>query len=129
VMDTDVRLNLYRRLSNLSQKTELKTMSEEIRDRFGSPPQEVRNLLSLMSFRLLLKNTGVSRLDVGSDWLAVTISPDRKMEPKRLMELVNNEPQRFRFLSPNKLRVRVGTLSPAEDLSKIENAIENLCLS
>lgn len=129
VMDTDVRLNLYRRLSNLSQKTELETMSEEIRDRFGPPPQEVRNLLSLMSLRLLLKNTGISRLDVGSDWLAVTISPDRKREPKRLVELVNNEPQRFRFLSPNKLRVRVGTLSPAEDLSKIENAIEELSLS
>ncbi len=104
-------------------------MSEEIRDRFGPPPQEVRNLLSLMSLRLLLKNTGISRLDVGSDWLAVTISPDRKREPKRLVELVNNEPQRFRFLSPNKLRVRVGTLSPAEDLSKIENAIEELSLS
>jgi len=129
VMDTDVRLNLYRRLSNLSQKTELETMSEEIRDRFGTPPQEVRNLLSLMSLRLLLKNTGISRLDVGNDWLAVTISPDRKREPKRLVELVNNEPQRFRFLSPNKLRVRVGTLSPSEDLSKIENAIEELSLS
>jgi transcription-repair coupling factor (superfamily II helicase) len=128
-MDTDVRLNLYRRLSNLSQKTELETMSEEIRDRFGSPPQEVRNLLSLMSLRLLLKNTGISRLDVGSDWLAVTLSPDRKREPKRLVERVNNEPQRFRFLSANKLRVHVGTLSPSEDLSKLENAIKELSLS
>ena len=82
-----------------------------------------------MSLRLILKNAGISRLDVGSDWLAVTLSPDRKRETKRLVELVNNEPQRFRFLSPNKLRVRVGTLSPIGDLSKLENAIEELSLS
>jgi len=129
VMDMDVRLNLYRRLSNLSQKTELETMSEEIQDRFGPPPQEVRHLLSLMSLRLLLKNAGISRLDVGSDWLALTLSPDRKRETKRLVERVNNEPQRFRFLSPNKLRVRVGPLSPSKGLYEVENAIKELRLS
>ena len=129
VMDTDVRLNLYRRLSNLSQKNELEIMSEEIHDRFGTPPQEVRNLLSLMSLRLHLKNDGISKLDVGRDWVAITLSPDRKRETKRLVERVNSEPHRFRFLSPNKLRVRVGPLSPSMGFSKLENAIKGLGLS
>jgi transcription-repair coupling factor (superfamily II helicase) len=129
VMDTDVRLNLYRRLSNLRQKTELEVMSEEIRDRFGSPPQEVRNLLSLMSLRLILKKMGINRLDVGSDWLTLNISPDRERDSNRLVERVNHEPQRFHFLSPAKLRINVGRLSPAEDLSKIEKVLEELDLS
>ena len=128
VMDTDVRLNLYRRLSNLRKKTELEAMSEEIRDRFGSPPQEVRNLLSLMSLRLILKKMGISRLDVGTDWLILNISSDRERDSNRLVELVNSEPQRFRFLSPAKLRINVGRLCPAEDLYKIENVIEELNL-
>jgi transcription-repair coupling factor (superfamily II helicase) len=82
-----------------------------------------------MSLRLLLKNAGIMKLDVGRDWVAVTLSPDRKRETKRLVERVNNEPQRFRFLSPNKLRVRVGPLSPSKGLSKLENAIRELRLS
>ncbi|UCF85144.1 MAG: transcription-repair coupling factor [Desulfobacteraceae bacterium] len=129
VMDTDVRLNLYRRLSNLRQKTELDTMSEEIRDRFGSPPQEVRNLLALMSLRLLLKKMGISRLDVGSDWFILNISPDRELDSNRLVEMVNNEPRRFHFMSPSKLKINVGRLFPPEDLSKIEKTIKDLCLS
>lgn len=129
VMDTDVRLNLYRRLSNLRQKPELEIMSEEICDRFGSPPQEVRNLLALMSLRLCLKNMGIIRLDVGPNFLTLTISSDHGRDPKRLIERVNSEPRKFYFLSPTRLRVSVGSLSPTEDLPKIEKVIEGLYLA
>jgi transcription-repair coupling factor (superfamily II helicase) len=104
-------------------------MSEEIRDRFGSPPQEVRNLLALMSLRLLLIKMGILRLDVGSEGLILNISSDRERDSKRLVELVNNEPQRFHFLTPSKLRINFGMHSPAEDLSKIEKVIEELNLA
>ena len=49
VIDTDVRLNLYRRLSGLREKVELEAIKEEIDDRFGPQPREVGNLLGLMS--------------------------------------------------------------------------------
>ena len=58
VLDTDVRLNLYRRLSSLLEESELEELAEEIRDRFGPSPQEVENLLGLMAIRLLLKGVG-----------------------------------------------------------------------
>ena len=123
VIDTDVRLNLYRRLSTLNERTELNVMGEEIRDRFGPPPQEVRNLLVLVSLRLLLKEAGISRLDVGSDNFTLTISPDHVGDTKELIELVNREPQRFRFLSPSKLRIDFERVSPLVDLAAIENMI------
>ena len=66
---------------------------------------------------------------MGSDWLILNISPDRERDSKRLVELVNNEPQRYHFLSPSKLRIKFGIHSPAEDLSKIEKVIEELNLS
>jgi transcription-repair coupling factor (superfamily II helicase) len=116
-------------LSNLRQKPELEIMSEEICDRFGSPPQEVRNLLALMSLRLCLKNMGIIRLDVGRNFLTLTISSDHGRDPKRLIERVNSEPRKFYFLSPTRLRVSVGSLSPTEDLPKIEKVIEGLYLA
>jgi transcription-repair coupling factor (superfamily II helicase) len=128
VIDTDVRLNLYRRLSGLHEKEELEAMADEIHDRFGYPPQEVRNLLGLMSVRLLLKNLRISRLDVGRDSLTLTFPSDNETDTPRLVQLIAEKPKRFQLLSQNKLKVNVGRLSPQDDLGKIEKTIEAVCL-
>jgi hypothetical protein len=44
-------------------------------------------------------------------------------DTKELIELVNREPQRFRFLSPSKLRVDFERVSPLVDLAAIERMI------
>ena len=126
VIDTDVRLNLYRRLSNLNENEELAVMVEEIRDRFGPPPQEVTNLLGLMCIRLQLRNRGISRLDVGRHSLALTFSSGSEMDPERLVKLIGNEPHRFQFLSQNRLKINTGRISLPEDFPEIEKAIDAL---
>jgi transcription-repair coupling factor (superfamily II helicase) len=126
VIDTDVRLNLYRRLSNLNEKEELAVMVEEIRDRFGLPPQEVTNLLGLMRIRLQLRNRGISRLDVGRHSLLLTFSSGSEIDPERLVKLIGNEPHRFRFLSQNRLKINTGRISLPKDFPEIEKAIDAL---
>ena len=128
VIDTDVRLNLYRRLSALCEKSELEAMAEEISDRFGPPTQEVQNLLGVMSIRLILKEMRINRLDVGRDSLILVFSSDTKMDPQRLVSLAGQDPRRFQFLSENKLQVRIGRLSPPDDLPQIEKAIQAIHL-
>jgi transcription-repair coupling factor (superfamily II helicase) len=129
VMDTDVRLNLYRRLSNLREKEELETMAEEIQDRFGPPPKEVRNLLGVMSIRLLLKKVGITRLDVGQGGLVLTLSQSSHNDPERLVQLVSSKPFQFRFLSQYKLKVHMAPVNGSESLGQIEKAILDLPLS
>jgi len=128
VIDTDVRLNLYRRLSRLREKSELETMVEEIQDRFGPPPQEARNLLGLMSIRLVLEKMAISRLDVGPDSLTMTFFIERSMDTERLVRLASSNPDRFQFLPQGKLRVRTGRLSLPDDLLGVEKAIAALDL-
>jgi transcription-repair coupling factor (superfamily II helicase) len=129
VLDTDVRLNLYRRLSGLTEIDDLQAMKEEIKDRFGPPPREVENLLHLMSIRLLLKDLGIGRLDVGRESLVLTFIEERIRDPERLIRMVGSEPNRFRFLSQNRLRIHTGKLSLPEDLQAIEDKIRPLAFS
>jgi transcription-repair coupling factor (superfamily II helicase) len=123
VSDTDLRLNLYRRLSSLKEESELNIMVEEIHDRFGPPPQEVSNLLKIMSVRLLLKKAGITRLDVTNDGLIFTFSPDTDIEPERLVQMVENRPKKFHFLSERKLKVTIGKQSPLETLHEAKGII------
>ena len=128
VIDTDVRLNLYRRLSNLREKSDLKAIEEEIHDRFGPPPQEVKNLLGVMSIRILLKKVRITRLDAGHQSLSLTFSQDNPVDPEALVRLVGSKPGMFQFLAGNKLRVNTGFHSLPHDLHKIEKTVAALDL-
>lgn len=126
IMDTDVRLNLYRRLSNLVEKSELEEITEEIRDRFGSPPQEVVNLFGLMSIRLLLKKLRIIKLDMGSNSLTLTLPEEMGVDAKDLVRLISARPNRFRLLPNNKLKIYAGIFSFPDDFPKIEQVVKML---
>ena len=126
VSDTDVRLNLYRRLSNLREESELEAMVEEMRDRFGPPPPEVSNLVQVVAVRLVLKRAGILKLDVARGAFAFTFSKDTSIEPQRLVQFAEKAPNTSRFISESKLLVRMGRLQPLEALLEARTVIETL---
>jgi transcription-repair coupling factor (superfamily II helicase) len=125
IRDTDLRLNLYRRLSNLKEESELTGMAEEMKDRFGPPPQEVGNLLKVMSLRLLLKRLRLHRLDVTQDGVTLTFSNDTPVKPETLVTLVKRDPRRYRFLSERKLRVTLFTRTALEALDEAKRILQD----
>lgn len=126
VVDTDVRLNLYRRLSTLKKASQLTDLEEEIRDRFGTPPPEVANLFSLISLRLFLKEMGVSRLDAGDTGFTLTFAPNDHREPEKWVKLVENNRRKYQFLGQSTLKVHMGRLELPGDLSKIKAVVQDL---
>jgi len=124
VSDIDVRLNLYRRLSSLKEESELEAMTEEMGDRFGPPPEEVSNLLNVMSVRLMLKRMLISRLDVSEKAVIFTFSSDTPIEPGSLVKVVERQKNRFQFLSEKKLKIRILRGSPMEALLGAKRIIQ-----
>jgi transcription-repair coupling factor (superfamily II helicase) len=126
ISDIDVRLHLYRRLSSLREESELTVMIEEIKDRFGPPPVEVSNLVAVMSVRLLLKKTGISRLDVNNEALAFTFSPESNVDPEKVVGLLEKDPNRFQFLSERKIKVKIDEKSAHDALLEARWIIKEL---
>ena len=62
VNDKTVRLGLYRRLAELSSIDDAKTMFEEFTDRFGDPPDLVKNLFFQIDIKLLSEKIGFSSI-------------------------------------------------------------------
>ena len=126
ISDTDVRLNLYRKLSSLTEEPDLESMTVEVDDRFGPFPEEVSNLMRVMSIRLFLKQLRVTRLDVTEDGLLFTFAPDATLNPEKLLRMVNKEPKKFQFISDRKFRVRFVRLTPFQGLVEAKKIIEVL---
>ena len=70
-------------MTSINTRSGLEEIKEEIRDRFGPLPEEVKNLLQLMSVRLILKRMGIVRLDIGAGGLTLTFSPDWDVEVEK----------------------------------------------
>ncbi|MCB8879744.1 transcription-repair coupling factor [Acidisoma cellulosilytica] len=65
VKDLPVRLGLYRRIGALSSVEETEAMGAELVDRFGPLPEEVDNLLQVMTLKRICREAGVEKLDAG----------------------------------------------------------------
>jgi transcription-repair coupling factor (superfamily II helicase) len=129
IEESDVRLDIYRRLSTIKDKSELQDMMREIEDRFGPPPEEVLNLFSVIKIKTGLKNIGSTRLEVKDRSMVFSFSENTPISTEKLVELVNNHPTNFSFLSNEKLKViskKRGFLSVLKEADGVINDLIGL---
>ena len=91
VPDLDLRLGLYRRLSNLTTKVELEGFAAELIDRFGALPREVNTLLLVVRIKAECKKAGIARLDAGPKGVTVQFHNDRFANPAGLVEFLHGQ--------------------------------------
>ena len=91
VPDLDVRLGLYRRLSNLHTKVELEGFAAELIDRFGPLPREVNTLLLIVRIKEICKKAGIARLDGGPKGATIQFHNDKFASPQGLVEFITDQ--------------------------------------
>ena len=105
IEESDIRLEIYRRLSTIREESELDEMVKEIQDRFGPVPPEVSNLIAVIKIKIGLKKIGSPRLDLNDSSMIFSFSKDTPLSSRKLLDLVAHNPESFRFLSDQKLEV------------------------
>ncbi|WP_420858896.1 transcription-repair coupling factor [Marivivens marinus] len=88
VPDLDVRLGLYRRLSELTTKVDLEGFAAELIDRFGKLPKEVNTLMLIVRIKAMCKRAGISHLDGGPKGATIRFHNDKFASPKGLVDFI-----------------------------------------
>lgn len=88
VADLQTRLGLYRRLSGLETRIEIDGFADELADRFGPPPEEVRHLLDVMEIKGFCRRAGVSRVDAGPKGAVLQFHKNTFPNPEGLLQLI-----------------------------------------
>src|SRR6056297_2860293 len=91
VPDLDVRLGLYRRLSDLSTKVELEGFAAELIDRFGKLPKEVNTLMLIVRIKAMCKKAGISKLDGGPKGATIQFHNDKFATPEGLVDFIRDQ--------------------------------------
>jgi transcription-repair coupling factor (superfamily II helicase) len=88
VTEVAVRLQLYRRLANVTDSEGLQEFREELVDRFGALPKEVEALLTVVDLRNRAAVLNVSKLEVGEKGVVVAFEGMKFKDPAGLMKLI-----------------------------------------
>ncbi|MDR2443176.1 MAG: transcription-repair coupling factor [Deltaproteobacteria bacterium] len=103
--DTEVRLDIYRRLSTAATEEEALDITSEMEDRLGPLPQEALNLIDLTCVKLRLRKARVRRLEGGTEGLTLTFGPEGPADYEKVLALVSSGHRRNRLTPQGKLIV------------------------
>lgn len=104
VPDLPVRLGLYRRIGGIDSEVDREVIEAELVDRFGSIPQELKNLLDTVDLKRLCKKTGVERVDAGPKGLVLQFRKNFFCNPEGLVRWMDDwQDGEIRLRSDHKL--------------------------
>ena len=105
VRDLPVRLGLYRRIGGLASEAEMEAMAAELVDRFGPVPEEVENLLQVVSIKRMCREAGVEKLDAGPKGVVLAFRRNQFANPGGLVSWVATQKGGVKLRPDHKLAV------------------------
>jgi len=117
IEDNDTRLSIYRRLSEASEPEEFASIYQEMKDRFGKIPEEVRNLFSSIKLQIAAKSTGISKITEIQDGFVMEFSKFEKIT--ELISLIKKH-EFANFIPSNKIKLQCDEHTLEEFLKKIQ---------
>jgi transcription-repair coupling factor (superfamily II helicase) len=125
VTDLPVRLGLYRRIGGLADDAETEAMGAELVDRFGPLPEEVDNLLQVVSLKRLCREAGVEKLEAGPKGMVVTFRGNAFRNPSGLVSWLSSKGGLIRLRPDHKLAI-VREMTVAQRVKMARDVVENL---
>ena len=105
--DVHQRLLFYKRISNTDTQEKLGNIRMELIDRFGIPPQPVKQLFSVHQIRLRAEQLGITKVDINSNGGYIEFSPDTPVQAISIIQLMQKNPSYYRMEGGQRLKVMV----------------------
>ncbi|RMH37865.1 MAG: transcription-repair coupling factor, partial [Deltaproteobacteria bacterium] len=104
VPDTGQRLDLYKRLSTAEDEDEIAALLDEIADRYGALPNEVRRLGELMVVKGLARRLRAVSVDLSAARLSLALADDTPLPADRVAALVGARGSAWRLTPDMRLQ-------------------------
>jgi transcription-repair coupling factor (superfamily II helicase) len=126
VPDLNVRLSLYRRLSDAEKADDREALAAELIDRFGPLPEEAAQLLKVVAIKGMCRQANVAKIDVGPKGAVVTFREDRFENPAGLVGFVQKNQIAWRLRPDHKVVVKGEWETSDQRLAAAERVLREL---
>jgi transcription-repair coupling factor (superfamily II helicase) len=103
VPDVHTRLTLYKRIAEAVSELELTELKVEMIDRFGLLPAQAERLFDAAQLRAIAAPLGIAKLRVGARSATLDFGAQPKIEPMRLIKLIQTQPKTYKLEGQKRL--------------------------
>jgi transcription-repair coupling factor (superfamily II helicase) len=124
--DVHMRLVHYKRIANAQSEAELDELKVELIDRFGLLPPPLKSLFTITALKLLAASLGIAKIQASSEGGSIRFAERSKIEPARLLKIIEGDPKHYRLDGPYKLRFSWQLESPDKRVGAVEKLLRRL---
>jgi transcription-repair coupling factor (superfamily II helicase) len=84
------RLRVYKRIAGVASEETRQEVLAELRDRFGTPPRAVENLLEYALLKALAEKLSVAAIDRRGDRVAIRWHEETPVRPEKLVKIIRS---------------------------------------
>jgi len=103
IPDVHTRLIMYKRIANAPTLENLDDIQIELIDRFGLLPNQTKALINITQLKLKATPLGITKIDFSSEGGYILFDENPKIEPQKIVQLIQQNPTKYKFGGTNKL--------------------------
>ena len=102
--DVHQRLLFYKRISNADDKEALTDIRTEMIDRFGTLPDQTKQLFAVHGLRLQAEPLKINKIDANSSSMTLEFAPDTPVDALAIIKLIQKDGQHYRMNGASGIR-------------------------
>ena len=103
IANLDTRMNIYRKISNITENLELIKIVNDLKDRYGTLPESFNNLFEIIEIKILSKKNSIKKIDDCNDGYVLEFKDDEINYIDKLIELAKLHPKKIKLLPKSKM--------------------------
>jgi len=122
------KMEVYKKIAAVRQREELESLSAELIDRFGPPPDEAASLLALAELRIICRELSISSLKERSGMVRAEFAKVAKVKVDRLVRLMKESSGKVKLdpKAPNVVIFTTGSIGLKEKSEFIRERLATL---
>ncbi|MEW5785111.1 MAG: transcription-repair coupling factor [Bacillota bacterium] len=109
ITSQDQKIDFYYRIYTSNVEEDLSEIEVEMRDRYGTPPPAVLNLLSVANLRVLAQELGVELIEQKGSLILIKFDAAQKFESRTLWPLLNSTGVKVTLGTGSKISLKLKT--------------------
>jgi transcription-repair coupling factor (superfamily II helicase) len=126
IENPDLRMSIYRKVASAKDTETLGNLLEELKDRFGPPPEDTRKLVQIMELKVMAMQLFITRIKNRAGRIEVLFAAETPVTPERVFSLHNTRKGYVKFLPEGGIELNLKGKPWDEVYGELKGVMEEL---
>ncbi len=120
------RVEIYQRIADAKNSSDLSRIQEELKDRFGKIHPQVKDIFTLAQAKLIGENKGITRISMKKGLLEIEFHPEKMMEKEYVEKIGRKLNYPLEFSADRRFKIKLKQAGKENQACFVKKVLQNL---